>query len=731
MDEHGGSGTFLLRFAFSHEPAGYSYKTVHNHLFDVTGGTIEKARRLAPPSNVGWELRVAPDGLGEVALSARATTDCSADYAACDALGRKFDGRLSTRTQGPPTLSVADATVEEAEGATLDFAVTLSRAVTETVTVGYATSNGSAMAGSDYTETTGTLTFAAQETSKTVSVPVLDDAHDEGAETMTFTLSSPSPARVKLADASAQGRITNDDRMPQAWTARFGRTVAEQAMEAVEGRFTAPRAPGRSGRIAGLSLAALTDEADAQAAHDADTEDGVETLSDWLAGEDTREPEARTLTGRELLTGSSFAMTGGSADAGFASFWGRGAVTRFDGRQREMTLDGEVSNAMLGADFSRDALVAGLMVSHARGAGDYRSPAGDGEVESTLTALFPYGRIERSERLALWGMAGYGAGTLTLTPVGAAPLRPDLSFLMGAVGARGVLAGGDGGSVLALKSDAMAARTSTDSVSNANGGNLAASEADVTRLRLALEGALPMRLGTSAVLTPSLELGVRHDGGDAETGFGTDIGAGLALSDPVRGLTGDIRARGLLTHEAGGFGERGLSGTLSFDPAPGTERGLSLNLTQTMGGASWGGADALLGRTTLAGLGVEREGDLDARRLDARIGYGFGVFEDRYTAVPELGLGLGNADRELRLGWRLAERVSSGLAFELGVQATRREPAGSEADPEHGIALGAGWRMAGSGAGSFVVRVEAARRDAANDDAPPQHTVGARLDARF
>ena len=90
---------------------------------------------------------------------------------------------------------------------------------------------------------------------------------------------------------------------------------------------------------------------------------------------------------------------------------------------------------------------------------------------------------------------------------------------------------------------------------------------------------------------------------------------GRMAGGPARGLTADIRARGLLTHEAGDFGERGLSGTLSFDPAPGTERGLSVNLTQTVGGAA---------RTRCS----------DARRLDARIGYGFGVFEDRYTAIP-------------------------------------------------------------------------------------------------
>ena len=229
-------------------------------------------------------------------------------------------------------------------------------------------------------------------------------------------------------------------------------------------------------------------------------------------------------------------------------------------------------------------------------------------------------------------------------PGNRAPLRPDLSFLMGAVGARGVLAGEDGAAVLALKSDAMASQTDTDAVSSSESGNLAATRAQVTRLCLALEGSRPVHLGESAVLTPSLELGARHDGGDAETGFGADIRAGLELSDSTRGLTGELRARGLLTHEADG-------------------------------------------------LGAQDDGGLHARRLDARIGYGFGVFEDRYTAIPELGLGRGHAGREFRIGWRLAERVSSGLVFELGVQGTRR--------------------------------------DAVNDDAPPEHTVGAGLGVRF
>ena len=89
--------------------------------------------------------------------------------------------------------------------------------------------------------------------------------------------------------------------------------------------------------------------------------------------------------------------------------------------------------------------------------------------------------------------------------------------------------------------------------------------AEVTRLRLGLEGLQPFRLAEGATLTPSVEIGVRHDGGDAETGFGVDIGGGLAWSDTRRGITAEFRGPGLLTHEADGFRERGVSGSLFWD----------------------------------------------------------------------------------------------------------------------------------------------------------------------
>ena len=119
----------------------------------------------------------------------------------------------------------------------------------------YATSDGTATAGADYTADSGTLSFAIGETEKTVSVDVLDDTHDEGSETMTFTLSNPVPsATAKLGDATATGTINNSDPMPQAWIARFGRTVAEQVLDAVESRMQATRTPGVEVSLAGQRI---------------------------------------------------------------------------------------------------------------------------------------------------------------------------------------------------------------------------------------------------------------------------------------------------------------------------------------------------------------------------------------------------------------------------------------------------------------------------------------------
>ena len=117
-------------------------------------------------------------------------------------------------TTSPPSLSVADASVVEGNSGTVTatFNVTLSVASTQTVTVSYATSNGTATAGSDYTGGSGTVTFNPGQTSKSIGVLVTGDTVSEANETFTVTLSNPGNA--VLGDGVATGTITNDDAAP-------------------------------------------------------------------------------------------------------------------------------------------------------------------------------------------------------------------------------------------------------------------------------------------------------------------------------------------------------------------------------------------------------------------------------------------------------------------------------------------------------------------------------------
>ena len=610
--EHDGSNPFIFRTRFSAAP-GVSFQTIRDAWFAVTGGTVTKAKRVEG-SNVLREIHVQPAGNADVTITLEGGRDCSTSGAICTGDGKNLAHTVTATVQGPPAISVADARVEEASGATLDFAVTLSRAPFGTVTVDYATSDGTATAAEDYTATSGTLTFTAGETEKIVAVPVLDDAHDEDEETLTLTLSNPSGGYI--ADGTATGTIENSDPMPQAWLARFGRTVTDQVLEAVSERIAGPRAAGFRGSLGGQPVSFGGDavpEAGAGAgnatgaADDAEAVAGLEALTAWMGGEDGGHDARNSggqlgeygMTGREVLLGSSFSLTGGSAEGGYVAAWGRMAVSGFDGREEYLTLDGEVVTGMLGADFAAERWKAGLVVSRSEGDGGYDSPEGRGEVSSTLTALHPWGSLQVSERLSLWAAAGYGEGTLDLKPEGMDAIGTDMSYRMGAGGLVSELLepGREDGARFALRTDARFTTTSSEAADG-----MAAAEADTWLLRAGLEGSRRFALGADgAAFVPSFEVGLRRDGGDAETGFGADVGGGLAFSAPASGLTMDVSARGLLAHEASGFREWGASASFGYDPDP-SPHGLTASLRQTWGAAPAGGADALLGRSTMAGL---------------------------------------------------------------------------------------------------------------------------------
>jgi chitinase len=132
-------------------------------------------------------------------------------------------GTILDRPPGPglPTLSASDVTVTEGDSGTspATFTVRLSAASTTPVTVSYATADGTALAGSDYVATSGTLTFAPGVTSQSVTVPIIGDRVAEPTE--TFRLVFSNSVGATLSTVQATGTILDNDSPPPGVTPSF------------------------------------------------------------------------------------------------------------------------------------------------------------------------------------------------------------------------------------------------------------------------------------------------------------------------------------------------------------------------------------------------------------------------------------------------------------------------------------------------------------------------------
>ena len=717
--EHNGRMAFTLRIAFS-ETIRMSGRRLRGDVVSVAGGRATKARPVKGRKDL-WKLKVRPDSRADVTVTLAAGAACDSSGAVCTADGRALSNTISATVKGPVTVSVADARAREGEDETIDFAVTLSRAASGRVSVSYATADGTARAGADYTRASGKLRFAPGETEKTISVPVLDDAHDEGEETLTLRLSK--AFRARLADRVATGTIVNSDPLQRAWLARFGRTVATHVTDAVGDRLRGT--PGQESHLTvggyRLPVETLFGGADATAPAAADPE--AFSLRQWLRGagpgpaagarapawlqgvagvlglgppqrtgpwteppggsSDPRLGQSRTLnlTLRQVLLGSSFRLTLGRDDVGSSrprlTAWGRVAGTTFDGRDGNLTLDGDVLTGTVGVDGEWDRLLAGLAVAHSRGDGSFikleTDDRGRGGVENTLTSLHPYLRYAVNDRLAVWGLFGYGWGELELEMDNGMTMETDTNLVMGAFGGRGILlsAAESGGFQLATRTDAMLTRTTSDKVAE-----MESAEADAHRLRLVLEGSRGFTWAEGRRLTPTMEVGLRHDWGDAETGFGLELGGRVQYADPALGLTIDAAVRGLLAHEDRDYEEWGASGSLRLAPGAGGQ-GLALTLSPAWG-ATASGVNGLWSRQTTTGLAPQGNRAAPVGRLNAEVGYGFAPFGTGLL-TPYAGTVLSDgAARTYRVGGRL--RLNGGWAtgLALSLEGQRQEPAGQQ-----------------------------------------------------
>ena len=461
---------------------------------------------------------------------------------------------------------------------------------------------------------------------------------------------------------------------PEA-VAEGGNAVIEAVLPQVMRAMTASTVDAVSGRIE----RATSDTAPASEL----SFGGASTFSDALLA-NAHALGNGTLDFSRLLAGSSFTMTlnaadnGGSDLFGNLTFWGSGDYRSIaGGNPQSVDYDGSVVSANLGIDTKLGAdVLAGLAVSQARGTVDYTASNASGELTTSLTSINPYVGWQMRGGMNLWAMAGYGTGEVELDDEAAGAQASDLTQSMVAAGVSGPLVSSDemiAGGTTNLNLKGEVAFTSADVDGS---GTLASTSLSASRQRLMLEGEHVQQLDTGATFTPSLELGVRNDGGDGETGTSIEAGGALRYADEASGLTVEGRVRTLLSHSSD-YEETGVSGLVRI--APGSSgQGLAL-VVQPAWGQTGSGVNQLWENGVTAGVSPDNQA-----RLNAEVGYGLGVAPGMGMVTPYAGLGLSGEGAQW---WRMGARWQLAPAASVSVEGNLYEAANDDIGPEHGLML--------------------------------------------
>ena len=483
---------------------------------------------------------------------------------------------------------------------------------------------------------------------------------------------------LKVDDDRARG--TND------WLARFGRTVASQAVETIGNRLKAPSMRQASRvTIAGQDVDFFDDESPLPIAQEYPDFAAASRLASrtlgfgGLAGDDSAAGR-REISMSELLLASAFHLTSAlnTEDGGGALWttWGRGSRTGFFGNEDNSTFEGDVTTGTLGADFEWGRTMVGVALSHTQGEGYFSIDGLRNDVEATLNAAYPYIRYTVSEHLTIWGMFGFGNGEYAQTEQDVGEkIETDISMRMGAFGFRNTLfpLANQVGYDLAVKGDVLLVEIEAEEVRD----KLLPVDTNANRFRLLLEGSREYKVSHGASITPSLAMGVRYDRGDAEEGGGIELGGGFRFFVPSRDLVIDVNARGLLVHEESRFGDMGVSGSVHL--IWGTKKkGLSVRV-----GSSWGDparlAERLWSQASTASLASDVQNG--NARLEAEVGYGIDVPGGGFI-TPYAGLALAEKGSEI---YRVGGRLRVGDRVSLKLEGDRRERVGGDAS--HGLAL--------------------------------------------
>ena len=188
---HDGQTAFIFELRFSEDPEpDFSYTTVRDHAFTVTGGAVTYVRRLEPGKNVRWEITVTPGSSAAVAIALNATTDCSTQGAICTEEGGKLSGGLLLVVPGPNTPATGVPTI------------TGTARVGETLTA----------------DTTGISDGDGLDNAAFAYQWLADDAEVNGATASTYTLTDADAGKAIRVRVSFTDDAGNDEQLTSAAT---------------------------------------------------------------------------------------------------------------------------------------------------------------------------------------------------------------------------------------------------------------------------------------------------------------------------------------------------------------------------------------------------------------------------------------------------------------------------------------------------------------------------------
>ena len=414
---------------------------------------------------------------------------------------------------------------------------------------------------------------------------------------------------------------------------------------------------------------------------------GASTLSDALQANGQALVEGGIDLDR-LLASSSFTLPLTVADNGDSekgsplgqfTFWGSGDYRSISGGSpQSVDYDGSITSANLGIDTKLSAdVLAGMALSWSRGTVDYEATGISGDLRTQLLSVNPYVGWQMPGGMNLWSTAGYGFGKVKMEDESVSdPQESDMTQRMFAAGLKGTLASSDrliAGGTTNLNVKGEVAFTWADV---AGGGSIEEMALQVGRQRLVLEGAHVRKLASGATFTSSLELGVRNDTGDGETGSGAEVGGALRYENAASRLTVEGRVRSLLSHNSD-TAETGVSGLVRIAPNA-SGHGLALVVEP-----SWGRTASGIQQLWESGIGAGTAGGNQAR-LNTEVGYGFVAPQALGGVVtPYGGLGLGGNGSQ---SWRLGTRWQVAGDKSVSLEGTRHEAANDDG-PEHGLML--------------------------------------------